>query len=775
VLLTKIDLSVEFDVGGFGTIIALVLLLAAIGILAFIARELDQAKKRKLSGIILILLSILFFLAQISFLLHPSERYKNWCGLFGHYSSYGLFWLMGFYIFIIPVLLGYAGGILITDENKRLSTSLLFFVPIGIIADTILALFIKANVTEVPSGGMLGSLISRFLTDYFGNVGTYLILSFSIVVVVLMMIKERVFPRIKTSEIIEEVRKIPKKKKKEKKEKPGKPAVEAADKVTERKPLPEIDFKQEFLNLLQAPAKKYGIDTEQLKKESDILTRRLAEFDVTGKVVAVESGPVISRFEFQPDPGIKVNRIANLDNDLALALKATRIRVVAPIPGKSAVGIEVPNRERSLVYLKNGLMDDDFENHPSPLAVVLGDDITGRPVCEDIAVMPHMLIAGTTGSGKSVCINSLIASILYHSTPDDVRFLMIDPKRLELPMYNPIPHLLRRAITEPKEAVNELERLVAIMEMRYRDFAREGVRDIDGYNEKMRKRGGRNKPYLLVVVDELADLMLTAPSEIEENITRLAQMSRAVGIHLILATQRPSVDVITGLIKANFPCRIAFQVASKTDSRTILDMNGAESLLGRGDMLFLPPGKGTPMRLHGAYIAADEVNGISQLIARIYLQGLLKDVEGDLQEIITAIIDEELWTIFVDTKDVAFEEKRRALSNIISVEKIDEIIDAGYYPKLAETEVEEIIEEQETDMTVDTLFGEAARLVFRHQVASVSLLQRRLNLGYARAGRIIDQLEAAGIVEPFQGSKSRKVLVERQEELDAILQKYSST
>jgi S-DNA-T family DNA segregation ATPase FtsK/SpoIIIE len=770
-LLTKFDLSIEFDVGGFGTIIALVLLLAAIGILVFIARELDQAKKRKLAGIIFILLSILFFLAQISFLVHPQERYQNWCGLFGHYSSYAFFWLIGFYIFIIPTLLGYTGYILVTDANKKVTTNLLFFIPIGVIADTIMALFLKVSVTGVPSGGMLGSIISRFLTSYFGGVGTYLILGFSIVVVVLMMIREKVFPKIRTAEVVEEIKKIPKKKEKRKPAKVEQPATQKA----ERKPARKIDFKQEFLNFLQAPTKKYGVDTEQLRKESEILTQRLAEFDVTGKVVAVESGPVISRFEFQPDPGIKVNRIANLDNDLALALKATRIRVVAPIPGKSAVGIEVPNRERSLVYLKNGLIDENFENHPSPLAFVLGEDITGRPLSEDIAVMPHMLIAGTTGSGKSVCINSLIASILYHSSPDDVRFLMIDPKRLELPMYNPIPHLLRRAITEPKEAVNELERLVAVMEMRYRDFAREGVRDIDGYNEKMRKKGGRNKPYLLVVVDELADLMLTAPGEIEENITRLAQMSRAVGIHLVLATQRPSVDVITGLIKANFPCRIAFQVASKTDSRTILDMNGAESLLGRGDMLFLPPGKGTPVRLHGAYIAADEVSGISQLIARLHLQKILSDVEGDLDEIVTAIIDEELWTIFVDTKDVAFEEKRRALSNIISVEKIDEIIDGGYYPKLSETEVEEILVEQETDMTVDTLFEEAARLVFRHQVASVSLLQRRLNLGYARAGRIVDQLEAAGIVESFQGSKSRKVLIERQEELDAILKKYSSS
>jgi S-DNA-T family DNA segregation ATPase FtsK/SpoIIIE len=351
---------------------------------------------------------------------------------------------------------------------------------------------------------------------------------------------------------------------------------------------------------------------------------------------------------------------------------------------------------------------------------------------------------------------------------------MIDPKRLELPMYNPIPHLLRKAITQPKHAVSELEKLVSIMEIRYRDFAREGVRDIDGYNEKMRKKRGETKPYIVIIVDELADLMLTAPSEIEENITRLAQMSRAVGIHLVLATQRPSVDVITGLIKANFPCRIAFQVASKTDSRTILDMNGAESLLGRGDMLFLPPGKGTPVRLHGAYISTEEVSGISNLIARKYLVDLLSDIEGDIGEIINTIIDEELWTVFADTKDPAFDEKRRSLSNLIPVEKIDEIIDKGYYPSLSEEHVQAQVVMQEDTTDVDPMFPEAAKLVFRHQVASVSLLQRRLSLGYARAGRIIDQLEAAGVVEPFQGSKSRKVLIEREEELNAVLQKYCS-
>jgi S-DNA-T family DNA segregation ATPase FtsK/SpoIIIE len=310
------------------------------------------------------------------------------------------------------------------------------------------------------------------------------------------------------------------------------------------------------------------------------------------------------------------------------------------------------------------------------------------------------------------------------------------------------------------------------MEARYRDFARENVRDIDGYNEKMRKKNGKIKPYIIIIVDELADLMLTAPSEIEENITRLAQMSRAVGIHLLLATQRPSVDVITGLIKANFPCRVAFQVASKTDSRTILDMNGAESLLGRGDMLFLPPGKGTPVRLHGAYISTEEVCGISNLIARQYLYELLEDVDADVNEIATAILDEELWTVFVDQNDPAFEEKQRALMNIMPKEKIDEIIEMGYYPELGEVQEDEITVSTAANGEVDTMFKEAARLVFRHQVASVSLLQRRLNLGYARAGRIIDQLEAAGIVEPFQGSKSRKVLVQLQDELEEVLLKY---
>jgi len=771
----------------FATLISLIILVLTCAVLVIIAQRLEGGKQRKLLGILLGLLGLLFLISQASFLIFPGQPGRNFGGLFGYYSTLGVFWLIGLYCFAIPSLLGYLSLIYLTKTETTDGYHLLYFIPIGIVVDSILALFL----IDQTFAGRIGVIISNFLLKFFGTVGTFVIIGFAILIIAFMMLKNLILPHKPTVTINQpeipddKLKKIKINKKKRGEAEEERETSEAESKTAEngdetgaepkrkkRKDLPEIDFKTEFLKLLTDPVKTYSADAALLQKEGELLTARLMEFGVSGKVINIESGPVISRFEFEPAPGIKVNRIANLDNDLALSLKATRIRIVAPIPGKSAVGIEVPNKERSLVYLKNCLLDQTFEENGAPLSIVLGQDITGKPVSDDIALMPHMLVAGTTGSGKSVCINTIIASILYHATEKDVRFLMIDPKRLELPMYNPIPHLLRRAITEPKEAVNELNRVVAIMEARYRDFARENVRDIDGYNEKMRKKGGDSKPYIVIVVDELADLMLTAPGEIEENITRLAQMSRAVGIHLLLATQRPSVDVITGLIKANFPCRLAFQVASKTDSRTILDMNGAESLLGRGDMLFLPPGKGTPVRLHGAYISTEEVVGISRLIARQHIYSLFQDVDADLNEIASAILDEELWSVFVDKEDPAFEEKKKALTNIIPSEKIEEILQKGYYPDLGETNEEAIPAGFATEGEVDPMFPEAARLVHRHQVASVSLLQRRLNLGYARAGRIIDQLESAGVVEPFQGSKSRKVLVENPEELEAIIAKH---
>lgn len=758
-------------------IIAVIILTVSSAVLVYIARYLDEKKRRKLTGIIALLVCILFLISQISFLMFPTERYKNFGGLFGYYTSLWLFSIIGLYFFVVPGLLLYFGYLYLFEKEKKDGYHLLYLIPIGVITNIILSIFLKwSPLQNITGGGLIGEIIKNFLKKYFGDLGTYIIIIFSILIILFMTMKKFILPRRKEVEQIKPEPEVQEKEEIIEKEieDTDEQSVVQVKKTTTRKKkeIPRIDFKNEFLKFLTEPAKKVGVDTEIMEKEQKILEQRLAEFDVQGKVVNYESGPVITRFEFEPAPGVKVSRIANLDNDLALALKATRVRIVAPIPGKSAVGIEVPNRERSLVYLKSCLLDRDFDNNPSPLAIVLGEDITGKPISDDISTMPHMLIAGTTGSGKSVCINTIIASLLYHTTYRDVRFLMIDPKRLELPMYNPIPHQLRKTITEPKDAVDELEGLVSIMESRYRDFARENVRDIDGYNEKMRKKNGDIKPYIVVIVDELADLMLTAPSEIEENITRLAQMSRAVGIHLILATQRPSVDVITGLIKANFPCRIAFQVASKTDSRTILDMNGAESLLGRGDMLFLPPGKGTPIRLHGAYVSTDEVCNISRLITQQYLFELLKDLDEDLDEVVTTILDEELWTVFVDQDDPAFEEKKKSLMNIIPEEKIDEIIENKYYPKLGEVIVEESATAEMGNGEVDPMFPEAARLVFRHQVASVSLLQRRLNLGYARAGRIIDQLEAAGIVEPFQGSKSRKVLIQNQDELEEIILKY---
>ncbi len=765
------------------TIIPIVLLIIAAGVLIFISRELEAHRRRKLAGILMMLLAILFMISQISYLWHPAAPRKNFGGIFGFYSSFALFWMIGLYFFIVPLLLIYAGFIFLTRKEDVLNLKLLYAVPIGLITDILLARFfpvpiINSQAVGLHAGGNLGRLTGTFVFDFFGDAGAFLIIGFAIIMIAFMMVKEKLLPRVHITQPKPPAAK-PKPERKEPERTAVDPAPDAATAGTgsqvrrARRKTVEIDFQNEFLNILQDPHTDTTVDRETLQKEAELLTSRLSEFGVAGRVTGVESGPVISRYEFEPAPGVKVNQIANLDNDLALALKATRIRIIAPIPGKSAVGIEVPNHERRLVCLKSGLHDDKYIKNRSPLAIVLGEDITGNPVSDDIARMPHMLIAGTTGSGKSVCVNTIILSLLYHSGFRQLRFLMIDPKRLELPMYNPIPHLLRPVVTEPSHAVKELEKIVSIMEMRYREFAREGVRDIDGYNEKMLKHKKEIKPYILVVVDELADLMLTAPSEIEENITRLAQMSRAVGIHLVLATQRPSVDVITGLIKANFPCRSAFQVASKTDSRTILDMNGAESLLGKGDMLFLPPGIGTPVRLHGAYVSTDETKGISDLIARNYLYELLADVECDIEEVTRTIVDEELWTILIDRKDPAFDEKRQMLSNIMPADRIDEIVNRGYYPVLGEIAVREEKPEEPSDLGIDPMFPEAARLVFNHQIASVSLLQRRLGLGYARAGRIIDQLESAGIVEPFQGSKSRKVLIERPEELDSILKKYA--
>ena len=478
------------------------------------------------------------------------------------------------------------------------------------------------------------------------------------------------------------------------------------------------------LKLLEDPPPGDGIiDRETLFKGAQALEQSLSNFGVQGKVVQVNPGPVITTYEVAPPPGVKVSKIVGLADDLALVMKAQSIRIQAPIPGKAAVGIEVPNPEPYTVFLKEILESRAFEQSDSKLMLGFGKTASGDPYCADLAKMPHLLIAGATGAGKSGCINALISSILFRCTPEEVRFIMVDPKMLELSIYNDIPHLLAPVVVDPKMASGALKWAVSEMENRYRTMAQFTARNITDFNAKMARlrqealtEEDRDEipdalPYIVVVIDELADLMMTAPSDIESSLARLAQMARAVGIHLIIATQRPSVNVITGTIKANFPTRIAFRVASKVDSRTIIDANGGEKLLGRGDMLFLPPGQPEPIRLHGAWIDTEETE---QLVAWVRDQGV--ELEG-----------------------VEFEGENSDLSV--------------------------------ADNERDARFDEALRLVVIHQQGSASLLQRRMKVGYSRAARLVDELEAAGIVGPPNGSsKGREVLVDEDylEELEEL-------
>ncbi|MFH1278357.1 MAG: DNA translocase FtsK 4TM domain-containing protein [Candidatus Eisenbacteria bacterium] len=471
------------------------------------------------------------------------------------------------------------------------------------------------------------------------------------------------------------------------------------------------------ITLLKDPAEREpGVEEEYLREQSARLEEALTHFGVRARVKEVHPGPVITRFELEPAPGVKVQQIAGLSDDLALALRAKRIRIVAPIPGKGAVGIEIPNPESRTVYLKEVLTSTEYANRKSVLTIALGKDISGAPFCTSLESMPHLLLAGATGAGKSVCIHAILTSLLYGATPEEVHLLMIDPKMLEMTTYNGIPHLLTPVVTDAKEAARVLRWGVFEMERRYKLLARVGVRNILDYNRQLPKlRASRDiqeeglvlepLPYLVIVIDEFADLILTAPNEIEDSVARLAQMARAVGIHLVIATQRPSVNVITGVIKANFPSRIAFQVASKIDSRTIIDANGAEKLLGNGDMLFVFSGRPEVHRVHGAFISTEETN---EIVSFLKEQGYQPK----------------------DRRTVLLEaEGEGGMDNGVDIDMSDE------------------------------LFDEAAKIVIRSEQGSVSLLQRRLRVGYSRAARLVDLLEDAGVVGPFEGSKAREVLV----------------
>ncbi len=453
--------------------------------------------------------------------------------------------------------------------------------------------------------------------------------------------------------------------------------------------------------LSNPPEDEPVISESELHQTAEALKNTLGTFGVelANREVEIFPGPIITRFEFKPAPGVKIAQVVNLADDLALAMKAKRIRIVAPIPGKSAIGIEIPNRIGQLVYLKDMITAREFQTTDFILPLAIGKTISGKPFVVDLSVMPHLLIAGSTGSGKSVCLNCIITSLLYKLSPERLRFVLVDPKMLELTVYNDLPHLEKPVVTEMKYAEKVLGEAVVEMEDRYHRLTKAGVRNIKDYNEVSREP----LPYVVIIVDELADLMMIGSARIETLVTRLAQMARAVGIHLILATQRPSVDVITGLIKANFSTRIAFQVATKVDSRTILDLNGAEKLLGNGDMLFMNPAYPEPKRVHGAFISGAETKTICRTIgSQEYKPAPIKNFETD--------------------------------SNKIS----------------------------QFDPIADAVFKEAIVLVVRHKQGSVSLLQRRLGIGYQRAARLIDQLEEAGIVGPYDGSKAREVLVDEQ-------------
>ncbi|MBW1979850.1 MAG: DNA translocase FtsK [Deltaproteobacteria bacterium] len=588
------------------------------------------------------------------------------------------------------------------------------------------------------SGGMVGLLLKSSLLYYFKPAGAYLLLCF-LVAASLLMVTSLSLRRLgqlslaalqAATSLLRTASKRPRAQRK----RPRAPKREPAIVKVEDKPKPVEPPQQEQFNFmaeqgefrLPSIALLDKIDEEavtpdhgSLLMNSRILEKKLSDFGVDGKVTEVCPGPVITMYEFEPAPGVKISKIVGLSDDLAMALRAPSIRVVAPIPGKGTLGIEIPNLSRVPVSIREVVVSREFSEAKGKLVIALGKDITGNPVVTNLARMPHLLIAGATGTGKSVCLNAIIVSLLYRATPDDVRLLLIDPKRIELSSYEGIPHLLHPVVTDPKKANIALKWAVGEMERRYELLKLKGVRSIQRYNQLVEREQRRRYkalgralrdqpdeqeaeilPYLVLIIDELADLMMIASREVEESIIRLAQMARAAGIHLILATQRPSVDVLTGIIKANIPARISFQVSSRTDSRTILDANGAESLLGAGDMLLLPPGTAKLQRIHGAYVSEPEVRRITDF--------LRKQRKPDY--------DDSILEYREDYQNGPEEEDR------------------------------------------DEKYEEAVQLVLKTRQASISMIQRRLRVGYNRAARMIEMMEREGLVSPPDGSKPREVL-----------------
>jgi len=711
-------------------------------------------------GIVLMALAI-----YVGVSLYPTAGdVANRGGMVGDLLSWGLLTTIGYTSYTFPFFLGLLSVRFLLRRVVRVGA----VAPLGFIVLVPALSALSRVVFSVPeSGGLIGDRIADLLLSYIGTGGALIALITTVLVTVLaitgMSFIQMIFHGLGAvvgfvGRIEDSARKrlrqrsarraaaLKEKKAREKKarkeEKPSAtplfqpaeppiireetrkeetPAVAAASseaaKAEADEPLeftpPKGDFRLPGPELLDALAGgDGGVDRDGIIERSRVLTQKLADFGINGKVLEVRPGPVVTMYEFEPAPGVKVNRILNLSNDLALAMKALTVRIIAPIPGKAVVGIEVPNSERNRIFFREIIECDEFRKSRSCLSLALGKDIAGKPFVQDLARMPHLLIAGATGAGKSVAVNSMISSILYKATPDDVRFLMIDPKMLELTAYAGIPHLITPVITNPKKAASALKSIVAEMTRRYRLMTAKGAKNIDMYNHILHKEGLDEKtggehqrlPYIVVVIDELADLMMTSGKDVEESLVRLSQMARASGIHLIVATQRPSVDVVTGLIKTNFPARIAFQLPTRTDSRTILDAAGAETLLGQGDMLFLPPNSSRLRRVHGAFISEKEIKNLGEFWKNqaqpAYDENLIKEYEAAEE----AEGDEDLGEEFM----------RR--------------------------------------------YREAVELASKMDMLSTSYLQRRFRIGYNTAARLIEKMEKDGIVGPPQGSRPREVL-----------------
>lgn len=780
-------------------------------------------RRNEIVGILLIVISVLVLLSLVYHnpteepSVFPHIAITNPMGIVGVYISHYLIkFTLGYVTFIFP-LLGIIWGWWIFSKRtlKQLTRLSLFILFLALLTSTAIGLSsVIKGITGIPSyhySGLVGGVLANLLHDFLGTIGTVLILSAGALILVRgyfgwsyykpfkeiaekwMVIKEKKAQKSLLKKKEREKKKHTKNLLSQLQQKRSEKIIPGKDRLIEKRTFPEVpsatvpDEEKERLQRLDKPddsglrkkeqsemfgtgvpedkgekslteegESSYTIGTEVIEEEVDLdsqtqnaprleyrlpsvelldtkadvfipstsheelvetanfLVQSLRTFGVDGRVVNISPGPIITLFEVEPAEGVRVNKFVQLSDDLARVMMAQRVRIVAPIPGKSTVGIEIPNKNPSIVYFKGVINSEKFINSASKLTIALGKTTSGENYVINLNEMPHLLIAGTTGSGKSVCINTIIMSILYQATPEEVRFILIDPKKLELAAYRNLEkyHLITThdideyVITTPENVILALRSVEREMSRRYNVLADAVVRNIEEYHHKCEKDSQLEiMPYIVIIIDELADLMLRAPKEVEVPIARLTQMARAVGIHLVVATQRPSVDVITGVIKANFPARIAFQVATRVDSRTIIDGNGAEKLIGKGDMLFLPPGSSSPIRLHNSFVSLDEIN---------------------------RIVD------YITTQPTPEELKLEGARIQISGEGEFDLESKGE----------------------DKLFRDAVQLVITHQQGSISLLQRRLRVGYSRAARLIDEMEEAGIVGPFTGSKARDVLVD---------------